>query len=82
MRGVVERRGGNVGVVAAAYGISPKNIRLAISAGRIDAHAVGRRTVVLYSDVESWIKTLPPPRPWRSDPPFPPRQENPSCPSE
>jgi hypothetical protein len=45
MRGVVERRGGNVGVVAAAYGINTKKLRLAISSGAISAHAVGRRTV-------------------------------------
>jgi hypothetical protein len=49
----VERRGGNVNAVSAAYGISPKKVRSALASGELQAHAAFKRTVILFSEVET-----------------------------
>jgi hypothetical protein len=72
-----QRRAGNVDYVARAYNINPKTVRRWLSEGSISAHQVASKTLILFCDVEDFIRTIKAPRPWRTDPPFPsPTQEN------
>ena len=66
MVATIERRGGNPLTVCRAYGISQDYFRAVIARGEIRSYCVGnRRTVILFSDVEAWIRTMPQPKAWR-----------------
>jgi hypothetical protein len=45
---------------AAAFRIPHRTLRGAIREGRIVAHTAGRRSILLVSDIEAWIKAQPP----------------------
>jgi hypothetical protein len=69
-----DRRGGNFACIARAYGVNQKRLRLAARMGCFPVHQVGRKTVITYTEFEKWLARLPPPRPIRKDPPFPPQE--------
>jgi excisionase family DNA binding protein len=55
-------------------GVSRSVLYEVIKAGKLKARKIGRRTIILRSDLQQWLKTLPlshldPPKPRR---PFPP----------
>jgi hypothetical protein len=55
----MERRGASPSACSTAYGIPYWRIKKAIREGALVAHGVGRKSILLFSDVEQWIKSHP-----------------------
>jgi hypothetical protein len=49
----------SINEVVSVSGLSRSLLYLEISAGRLVAHKAGRRTVILTSDLETWLSALP-----------------------
>lgn len=56
------QRGASPRAAATAYGIGQHHMRRLIREGVITPRAVGRRSIVLFSELEEAIRRLPPTR--------------------
>ncbi len=56
------QRGASPRAAATAYGIGQHHIRRLIREGAITPRAVGRRSIVLFSELEEALRNLPPTR--------------------
>jgi hypothetical protein len=62
------QRGASVLGAAAAYGVPHHHMRRLVREGLIVPRALGRRSIVLFSELEAALKQLPPTkRPTRRD---------------
>jgi hypothetical protein len=55
----VQQRGASVLAAARAYGISHHRMRAIIREGYVTPRAVGRRSIVLFSELEAYLRSLP-----------------------
>jgi excisionase family DNA binding protein len=55
-----QRRAASPSACARAYGIPNWRVRKAIREGELTAFGVGRKSLLLFSDLEQWIKSHPP----------------------
>jgi len=53
------QRGASPRVAAAAYGLSRHHIYALIRAGKITPRAVGRRSIILFDELEAAIRSMP-----------------------
>ena len=56
------QRGASPRAAASAYGIGQHHLRRLIREGRVTPHAVGRRSIILFSELEEALRRLPPTR--------------------
>lgn len=54
------QRGASVLSAAAAYGVPHHHMRRLVKEGLVVPRALGRRSIVLFSELEAALKTLPP----------------------
>lgn len=54
------QRGASPRAAARAYGLSDHYLRRMIREGRVTSHAAGRRSIVLFSELEAYLRGLPP----------------------
>lgn len=57
---LIDQRGASVLVAARLYGLPHHAMRRFIREGHIVPRAVGRRSIVILSELEDFLKTLPP----------------------
>ena len=55
-----QQRGASVLAAARAYGIPHHAMRRIIREGYVVPRALGRRSIVIFSELEAYLKTLPP----------------------
>jgi hypothetical protein len=55
-----QQRGASVLAAARAYGIPHHRMRAIIREGYVVPRALGRRSIVIFSELEAYLKTLPP----------------------
>lgn len=53
------QRGASPRAAARAYGLSDHHIRRLIRAGAVTPRAVGRRSIILFSELEAALRELP-----------------------
>lgn len=56
----LQQRGASVLQAARAYGLPHHRMRAIVREGYVTPRAVGRRSIVLFSELEAYLKTLPP----------------------
>jgi hypothetical protein len=56
------QRGASPRVAAACYGIGQHQLRRLIREGAVVPHAVGRRSIILFSELEAALARMPRPR--------------------
>jgi hypothetical protein len=54
------QRGASVLVAARAYGLPHHAMRRIVKESHVIPRAVGRRSIVLFSELETYLKSLPP----------------------
>jgi hypothetical protein len=62
-----QQRGASVLAAARAYGIPHHAMRRIIREGYVVPRALGRRSIVIFSELEAYLKTLPPTKSSRPD---------------
>lgn len=55
----LQQRGASVLAAARAYGIPHHRMRAIIREGYVVPRAVGRRSIVIFSELESYLRSLP-----------------------
>jgi hypothetical protein len=56
----VQQRGAPVLAAARAYGLPHHAMRRIIREGHVTPRAVGRRSIVLFAELEAYLRSLPP----------------------